>query len=274
MGSDDKKTKQQIKQGKRREVHYEALEPRVLLSADLLPLDIDPEQSQAVEELIVDVDLDQVEEASKFVIEGLDPVDVSADAQMPSATAIVPDSVLSNLTVGGSASNDVTISATGAVKISSNGTTTDYTKEELLNPNTNNAELILGSGVDELTFKKDTSNNDTDFDAGGNDDTFLFDGSTKLTGELDGGAGDGDTLSYASLGSSATINLQDGSYTGISNTGSVINVEIFEGSSKDDTFMGSTQADQLQGLGEIMPDKEMTRCKRLFIYFNRSLDKN
>ncbi|MEO1203532.1 MAG: DUF4347 domain-containing protein, partial [Pseudomonadota bacterium] len=69
--------KRKLSRSRRREVRYEPLEPRVLLSADILPIEVDAQQAQAqADELIVDVDLDQVEEATRFVIEGLEPVDV------------------------------------------------------------------------------------------------------------------------------------------------------------------------------------------------------
>ncbi len=74
----DKKTMQRnLRRARRKEVRYEPLEPRVLLSADIVPLEVDAKEAMlAADELIVDVDLDQVEEASRFVIEGLEPVEV------------------------------------------------------------------------------------------------------------------------------------------------------------------------------------------------------
>lgn len=78
MGGEDSKTKKQIKKAQQRKaqqrkVRYEALEPRVLLSADLLPLDVEQQSATTAEELIVDIDLDQVEQTSRFIIEGLEP---------------------------------------------------------------------------------------------------------------------------------------------------------------------------------------------------------
>lgn len=77
MGGEDSKTNKQIKKAQQRKaqqskVRYEALEPRVLLSADLLPLDLEQQPAVAADELIVDIDLDQVEETSRFIIEGLE----------------------------------------------------------------------------------------------------------------------------------------------------------------------------------------------------------
>ena len=76
MGGEDKKIKKQIRNKQRRKVRYEALEPRVLLSADFLPVDLGEQTPSLVDELIVDVDLDQVEETSRFIIEGLESVTV------------------------------------------------------------------------------------------------------------------------------------------------------------------------------------------------------
>ncbi len=69
----NKKNKNKKNQQKRKAVRFESLEPRILLSADLLPLN--PElkiDNISSEELVVDVDLNQVEDTRQFIIEGLD----------------------------------------------------------------------------------------------------------------------------------------------------------------------------------------------------------
>ncbi len=92
MGIDDKKMKRKAAKGKRREVRYEPLEPRLLLSADFVPVALDADLPLTqVDELIIDVDLDQVEQANQFVIEGLEPVTVpdtlSAESDIEPETA-------------------------------------------------------------------------------------------------------------------------------------------------------------------------------------------
>ncbi|MEH6909626.1 MAG: DUF4347 domain-containing protein [Oceanicoccus sp.] len=89
MSGNDDKTKQQNLKSQVRKVRYEPLEPRVLLSADFLPVELAPDNSASVDELIVDVDLDQVEETSRFIIEGLEP---ETDTASPDVAAQGADS--------------------------------------------------------------------------------------------------------------------------------------------------------------------------------------
>ena len=76
-----------------RKVVFEPLEPRVLLSADLIPLDTSQLTGVVTEELVIEVDVDQPEETGRYVVEGLE-ADVNPVGEDESASESTPASAV------------------------------------------------------------------------------------------------------------------------------------------------------------------------------------
>ena len=217
----DKKAK-----GRANRAVIEQLEPRLLLAADLVV------NAAAAVDLTVKLENTISGPAVQVVNNGDQSL---VDSQLLSET--------SRVVINGSAQDDSVTIDLGSFGTNltpftfSDSTTTDSDTLKLTgkdtaawninNANTGMAELVTFSNVENLSGGDTTR------------DSFIFSETGTLSGKVDGGAGEGDTLDYSSKAAGVAVDLFGGTASWVG--GGIANIENVIGTASADTITGDTK---------------------------------
>ena len=142
----------------------------------------------------------------------------------------------------GAAGNDTLIGLAGADTLDGEGGTGDTASYAGSNAAvTVNLNTGTGSGGH---AQGDTLSNIENLIGSSHNDTLI---ANDQANSLDGGAGTGDTASYAGATAAVTVNLSNGVHTGDAQGDTFNRIEIIRGSPQNDTLVGNANANHLKG---------------------------
>ena len=143
----------------------------------------------------------------------------------------------------GAAGNDTLIGLAGADTLDGEGGTGDTASYAGSNAAVT-VSLVSGVTGSGGHAQGDTLSNIENLIGSTHNDTLI---ANDQANSLDGGAGTGDTASYAGSTAAVTVNLNTNTHTGDAQGDTFTNIEIIRGSPHDDTLTGNGQANHLKG---------------------------
>ncbi len=206
----------------RRKLLFEALEPRLLLSADSASPAVADMLASAVNQHDQNLNstlYQQLDTSSSAVLVALTLQDVQDDADATAKTWIIEDHV----PFPADATRELAPGADLVALVASDATDNVW---RITGADQGTLNDVPFSGVNVLIGGAD------------NNDTFIFEPGGSLSGFLDGGAGGNDTLDYSASASAVYVDLAVAKATGVSRFG---NIDQVIGGSAADTLKGPAQ---------------------------------